>query len=246
MRYERHDFAQNLMSNDDIEQLRKKLKSTASGKWAITLDSAPNTLGVDKRPETHRIQETTVEDADEGESGSIAARRKSHRNTGVAAEPVRTPAKSSAKQSKKQSEKDSLEGAGEQIDDSEARPPPYKKLRTLSNTGTSPESIRPRGIHYKTVRTSKGTLVIKLYAHKTSMPGGVARSNVLKSAAAGASRNRSQHAAVGETSASKHIEYGELEHRQILDQASGERQSDGEQEEKIEDDEGDGEDDEET
>nr|OQO27237.1 hypothetical protein B0A51_05496 [Rachicladosporium sp. CCFEE 5018] len=231
------------MSNDDIEQLRKKLKSTASGKWAITLDSAPNTLGVDKRPEKHRIQETAVEDADEGESGSIAARRKSRRNTGVAAEPVRTPAKSSAKQSKKQREKDSLEGAGEQIDDSEARPPPYKKLRTLSNTGTSPESIRP---HYKMVNSSKEILVTNPAAHRSSVPGGVSRSNVLKSAAAGTSKNYNQHAAVGETSPSKHIEYGELEIRQILDQATDERQSDGEQEENIGDDEGDGEDDEEA
>ncbi|KAK6438450.1 hypothetical protein LTR95_005349 [Oleoguttula sp. CCFEE 5521] len=162
--------------------------------------------------------------------GSIAERSKGRRSTGGVAEPVGAPAKPSTKQPKKRRGKERLDGAGEQSDDPEARPPPCKKLRTLSDSKALPDSIRP---DCKTVKRSKELL--ETDSHTSFVPGGVPRSDVWKSTAAGTSKDRTQRAAIGETSPSKRIEYGELElFRKIVDQAADEKQSEGEQEEDTE------------
>ncbi|OQO04136.1 hypothetical protein B0A48_10746 [Cryoendolithus antarcticus] len=162
--------------------------------------------------------------------GSIAERSKGRRSTGGVAEPVGAPAKPSTKQPKKRRGKERLDGAGEQSDDPEARPPPCKKLRTLSDSKALPDSIRP---DCKTVKRSKELL--ETDSHTSFVPGGVPRSDVWKSTAAGTSKDRTQRAAIGETSPSKRIEYGELElFRKIVDQAADEKQSEGEHEEDTE------------
>ncbi|KAK6436850.1 hypothetical protein LTR95_006952 [Oleoguttula sp. CCFEE 5521] len=200
------DYAQNLMSNDDIERLRKALRSTAPGSWSITLESIPVTMGVHRPPEDRGNRETAA-------SGEDGARRKSRRIASVVSESVTTFAKSSAKTLKKRRAKERVEKSHNEIDDPEARPRPYKKLRTLSDSRALPDSVRP---HYKTAKSSAASPVAQPKSNRSSVPGGVSRSDVLESAASSAG---SPPAKMSKSSPNKRIEVNALEFRQIVDEA---------------------------